>query len=160
MIFMIHTIIYIDGVLYWLKYIFFFKFSCVVNVSLMLGQRCRRRTSNKPAITARAVSVVTCQRHWTTVGTTLAASERDIETSNAIRVWLRSANVSPVLTALSQHWANISIVEQVTTTRCHSPTCHRVGEWVTIHKPCHAFTWTLIDNRLIIFTNKQKLTKR
>ena len=42
------------------QFISFFEFSCVVNVSLMLGQRCRRRTSNKPAITARAVSVSSC----------------------------------------------------------------------------------------------------
>ena len=66
-----------------------------VNVSLLLGQRCRWRTSNKPAITARAVSVsVQRQQPGANTGTTpaaLAASKSDmglIETANAVTVWL------------------------------------------------------------------------
>ena len=125
-----------------------------------------------PAINQRLLlelcHVVRRQRHWTNVGTMLAASESDIETSNAITVWLpqcqcqSSASSTQPALAQCRHWrAHTSSNEQVTTTRYHSPMCHRVGEWVTIiHKPCHAFTWTLINTRLITFTNKQKLTKR
>ena len=84
----------------------FYSFHVLLMLVLMLGQRCSRRNSNKPAITARAVSV---SSRTNGTGPTLAASERDIETSNAITVWLRSANVSPVLTALSQHWRNAGV---------------------------------------------------
>ena len=91
----------------------------------------------------------------------------------------RCANVSPALTALSQHWSDACgagitrecdnshaaltsvdgptlLALPVTTTRCHSPKCHRVGEWVIgllTHKPCHAYTFQRTGSQDHYFTD-------
>ena len=73
MIFLINTIIYIDGVIYWPKYIYiFFEFFCVVNVSSMLASV----ANGGPAINQRLL-LEQCQcrhaptalgQHWDNAG--------------------------------------------------------------------------------------------
>ena len=74
----------------------------------MLGQRCRRRTSNKPAITARAVSV---SSRANGTGPTLGQrwqQEIDIETSNAITVWLLQCQCQSSVNS-TEHWRNTGV---------------------------------------------------